>query len=113
VLVDRFYTKVKRDRVIGHFFTKAVDFSWEKHIPVMVAFWSGILLGENSYSGNPMQKHLELNKVFPIEKMHFERWLELWGETVRENFSGEKAEEAVSRAKSIAQLIHFKTGGIK
>ena len=113
MLVDRFYTKVKRDRVIGHFFTKAVDFSWEKHIPVMVAFWSGILLGENSYSGNPMQKHLELNKVFPIEKMHFERWLELWGETVRENFSGEKAEEAVSRAKSIAQLIHFKTGGIK
>ena len=41
ILIDAFYTKVKKDEVIGHFFTEVVQLSWEHHIPVMYNFWEG------------------------------------------------------------------------
>jgi hypothetical protein len=41
----------------------------------------------------------------PVGKAHFDRWLELFLETVDENFSGPKAEEAKGRALSIADTF--------
>lgn len=107
-LVDKFYQKVLSDSVIGFIFTEVVVLSWEQHIPIMNSFWSSLLLGSNTYTGNPMAKHLELNKRMPLTKMHFDRWLQLWENTVNENFVGEKADEAISRAKNIAALMHHK-----
>ncbi|MCB0729026.1 MAG: group III truncated hemoglobin, partial [Ignavibacteriae bacterium] len=108
LLVDRFYEKVIIDPVIGMIFTEVVELSWEKHIPVMYSFWNSILFGANTYTGNPMIKHIELNKMFPLKTDHFERWLLLWEETVYENFSGEIADQAVSRAGNIASIMQTK-----
>jgi len=107
-LIDKFYTKVLADPVIGFIFTEVISLSWEKHIPIMNAFWSSILLGKHTYSGNPMQKHIELNRIAPLTKVHFDKWLELWENTVYENFTGVKADESVSRAKNIAALMQYK-----
>jgi hemoglobin len=82
-----------------------VTLSWEKHIPIMYSFWGSVLLGQASYSGNPLLKHLELDRLSALGKVHFDRWLELWERTVQENFSGEKAVEAVKRAKAIAGVM--------
>ena len=65
-----------------------------------------MLLGDQTYKGNPLVKHLKL----PIEQKHFNRWLELFRETVTENFKGEKAEEAKMRAQSIADIFQYKMG---
>lgn len=108
ILLDKFYVKVIADPVIGVIFTEVVKLSWDKHMPVMYSFWNSILLGSNSYTGNPMIKHIELNKVFPLNQEHFERWLLLWEETVNENFSGTMADQAVSRAKNIASIMQSK-----
>ena len=43
--------------------------------------------------------------MLPVGKAHFDRWLELFLETVDENFSGPKAEEAKGRALSIADTF--------
>lgn len=103
LLVDRFYEKVTSDNLLKPVFSH-VD--WAFHLPIMYNFWSSMLLGDQTYKGNPLQKHLNL----PIERKHFERWLELFKETVGENFQGEKAEEAKMRANSIADIFQFKMG---
>ena len=102
-LVDRFYERVKADVLLGPVF-QHVD--WPKHLPVMYDFWASMLLGEQSYRGNPFQRHLHL----AIGPIHFERWLQLFWQTVDANFAGEKAEEAKSRARSIAMVWQHKMG---
>lgn len=108
VLVDEFYKKVITDPVIGFIFTDVVKLSWEKHIPVMYSFWGSMLLGENTYKGNPMVKHMELDKLTTLTPQHFNRWLELWIATVQEHFAGPKAQEAIDRARSIAGVMLYK-----
>ncbi len=107
-LVTLFYEKAIPDEVIGHFFTKVVQLDFEKHIPLIAEFWLGILLGNSEYKGNPMEAHVKLNQRSPLEQKHFDRWLALWKQTIAENFSGPKADEAASRAETIAQLMLYK-----
>ncbi len=108
LLVNEFYKKVVPDKLIGHFFTRVVHFTWEEHIPVMISFWETVLFGKLSYKGNPMIKHMELDALYPLDPLHFDRWLYLWQETVRQLFAGDKANEAVDRAHSIAKIIKVK-----
>jgi hemoglobin len=110
LLVNSFYKKVVDDPVIAHFFTDAVQLSWENHIPIMISFWETLLLDEITYRGNPMEKHIALNRIAPLRREHFQRWIRLWEETVRENFSGIKANEAITRAQSIAQIMEGRLG---
>lgn len=102
-LVNSFYTKVQADDLLAPVFSH-VD--WPKHLPSMYSFWAFALLGETGYKTNMVQKHLSL----PIQPEHFARWLALFNSTVDENFFGEKAEEAKSRAFSMAVVIQVKMG---
>jgi hemoglobin len=68
-----------------------------------------MLLGDQSYQGNPFQKHISLS----IDPTHFERWLELFTRTVDEHFAGESADEVKDRAQSIAGIWQHKMGLIK
>lgn len=106
-LVETFYRKALADPQIGPVF-EAADFRLEKHIPVMVSFWETILFDVITYKGNPMLKHLELNKSVALKTLDFERWIEIWTETVNHKFSGKLAEKAIVRAKAIAQLMEYK-----
>jgi len=108
LLVTKFYEKAIPDAVIGHFFTSVISIDWEVHIPVIVDFWENILLGTGKYNGNPMDKHFALNKLAPLEPVHFARWLMLWNETVNELYAGPIANNAVSRATTIAGLMEYK-----
>ena len=103
LLVDRFYEKVKQDQLLAPVFA---HLDWPKHLPIMYNFWSSMLLGDQSYQGNPFQKHIGL----PIKSQHFDRWLKLFTETVDLNFTGTKADEAKSRAQSIAGIFQHKLG---
>jgi hemoglobin len=75
----------------------------------MYSFWASMMLGEQSYRGNPFQKHVGL----PIGTEHFEAWLKLFFEVVDDNFQGEQAEEIKSRAQQIAQVFQHKMNLIK
>jgi len=110
LLVNSFYNKVMADPLINHFFTET-DFSLEKHLPVITSFWETILLDVVTYQGNPMLKHLRMNENLPIKEAHFERWLQIWEETIRQNFRGKTADEALKRGKNIAHLMDFKING--
>ncbi|WP_419869229.1 group III truncated hemoglobin [Chryseobacterium sp. CT-SW4] len=107
-LVNSFYEKVVEDETIGFFFNDIVKVDWEKHLPKMYSFWETILFGQMSYKGNPMGAHFPINEIEALEKKHFERWLELWKQTIEENFTGKNAELALYKAQNIAQLMAFK-----
>ena len=102
-LVDSFYTNVREDKLLAPAFSH-VD--WQHHLPIMYNFWSSMLLGDQSYQGNPFQKHVHL----AIDSSHFDRWLELFCHTVDEHFIGFNADEVKSRATSIAGIFQHKMG---
>lgn len=102
-LVNTFYDQVKKDELLAPSFAH-VD--WTHHLPIMYNFWSSVLLGDMSYNGSPLQKHMGL----PITKDHFTRWLKLFIENVDIEFAGPVAAEAKNRAQTIASLFQYKMG---
>ena len=101
LLVDRFYEQVRTNETLSEFFRHV---NWSVHLPIMYSFWSSAILGEQSYRGNPFQKHLHL----AIGKKHFDTWLTLFKRTVDENFKGENADQIKSRAEDIASVFQHK-----
>jgi hemoglobin len=108
LLVNSFYSKVNQDSLLSPVFNETAAVNWEKHLPIMYDFWSTMLLGDKSYRGNPFMKHIPL----PINKLHFEKWLSLFLQTVDEHFAGDVAEEAKIRARNIAGVFQFKLAHI-
>ena len=108
LLVNTFYTKIQIDPIIGYIFTDVAKLNWDVHLPKMYSFWESILFGAGEYKGNPMVKHIDLNRIESLEPKHFERWKALWNETIESLFNGPKSVEAISRATSIAGLMEFK-----
>lgn len=106
LLVDAFYAKVNKDALLSPVFNDFAKIDWDAHLPVMYSFWSAVLFETNTYKGQPIAAHLKL----PINKEHFTRWLELFKETVDENFQGEKAEIVKTRADSIAEIFQIRLG---
>ena len=104
MLVDAFYTKIQADEKLGDIFNGVIQNRWPEHLEKMVKFWQTILLGEHTYYGSPFKPHASL----PVEVEHFNRWLNLFYETVDANFEGEKAEEAKWRSKKMAEMFRFK-----
>ena len=105
-LVNRFYDRVRKDELLAPVFAH-VD--WPHHLPIMYNFWSSVLLGDMSYNGSPLAKHIGL----PINQEHFGRWLKLFSDTVDSEFSGPIAAEAKNRALTIANLFQHKLGLMK
>ena len=114
LMVDTFYDKVKVDTLIGPIFNGVIKDRWLEHLQKMYGFWETVLLDVHSYSGSPFPPHAKM----PLERIHFERWILLFINTVDSLFTGEKAEEAKWRAEKMAEMFHhkieyFKTAGHK
>ena len=103
-LVDSFYEKIRTDELLGPIFNGVIKDQWPVHLEKMYGFWQTVLLNERAYSGSPFPPHAKL----PVEKKHFDHWLSLFKATIAENFSGEKADEAIWRAEKMAEMFHYK-----
>lgn len=108
LLVNSFYDKVVQDETIGFFFKDIIKVDFQKHLPKMYSFWETILFGQMSYKGNPMAVHFPINQLEAMEKRHFEKWLELWKQTIEENFTGQNADMAITKSENIANLMAYK-----
>lgn len=100
-LIDTFYEKVKVDDVIGYIFNDIAQVDWPQHLPKMYAFWEFLLLGKDTYKGNPMEVHQKLHIIEPLKEEHFTRWLHLFHETINDLFAGQIAEDAKNRSSLI------------
>ncbi len=93
-VVTLFYDKALKDPMLAPHF-QGVNFA--KHLPKMMAFWDFVLLDVPGYTTNVFDAHVHLK----VGKAHFARWVEIFHETIEENFQGEKANEAKLRASSL------------
>jgi len=101
IFVDEFYNRVRRDPLLGPVFEKAVKDNWTLHLEKMYAFWNAALFGVAGFRGNPFAKHAPLS----IEQLHFDRWLEIFNETIDQHFNGDVATDAKTRAGLMANMF--------
>jgi hemoglobin len=101
-LVHAFYGKVRADALLGPVFeTRIAD--WDTHLARMCAFWESVALMSAGYHGSPMARHLPL----PVDAAHFDRWLELFGETAAAICPPAAAAHFVDRARRIASSLEL------
>lgn len=103
-LVHRFYDDVRADPVLGPVFEAALHDHWETHLPRMVEFWSTIMLGSKSFSGNVFAKHMALQGVTPA---HFAAWVKLWEQHTSRLFTPALALELQATAHGIARNLYY------
>ncbi len=104
-MVDSFYSNAREDSLLGPIFEQVIN-NWQEHLPTMYQFWERLLFGFSAYNGNPFQKHLNLS----LNQEHFAIWVRIFTQTIDENFSGPKAEEAKRLARNIAGSFQLRMG---
>lgn len=108
LMVNTFYDKVKRDEKLGPLFNEVMGDQWNRHLEKMYDFWENILFQAGNYAGNPMATHLQLHQSHPLTAALFNRWKELFLETVNGLFAGPHAETVCQRAISMAAVMQIK-----
>lgn len=73
-LIHDFYSDIRRDALLGPVFAGAIGDDWGVHLGRMVEFWSTVMLGTRSFSGNVFGKHMA---IAGVRAEHFLRWLTL------------------------------------
>jgi hemoglobin len=80
-VVADFYRRARQDVLLGPVFESHVG-DWDAHLGRMYDFWSAALLRTGRYSGQPVERHRLIGE---LGAAHFDRWIELFEETVRDS----------------------------
>lgn len=109
LMVNTFYDKVNKNPLLSSIFNDFSKVDWEAHLPKMYRFWNTLILAKEQYKGSPFHAHIPL----PIDKTHFNQWIELFNQNIDEHFEGEVAENTKQRALLIAQTFESKLSYLK
>jgi len=114
LLMRVFYQRAMADETIGYIFTDVAKLDLKHHLPIIGDFWETLLFQTRVYQKhgrNPLMVHGELNVKEPLLPKHFERWLEIFTETVDELFYGERSDFLKMRARMIGnRMLNFVSG---
>ncbi len=112
LLLREFYRRAFDDALLRHVFVDVVQMDLERHVPVLADFWEKVLFGAGRYSGPTMQVHRRVHARVPLTPAHFDRWLQLWRETLDAMFTGDVADRADAQARRMAPVfLRNLTGG--
>ena len=103
-MVRRFYQDVAQDDLLGPIFNDVAEVDWNEHLPKLTRFWNRALLGIEGYVGNPFRAHARIDARAPFTTEHFERWLELFHDTVELGWTGPNAARAMTLADNVARV---------
>ncbi len=105
-LVDTFYAKIRKDDELGPIFNNVIN-DWPHHLDHLTNFWESQLFMKNVFRGNPMKKHVIIDKITDnaLDNDLFGLWLQYWLGTIDELFEGEVANLAKERARNIASFL--------
>ncbi|MDF1814731.1 MAG: group III truncated hemoglobin [Verrucomicrobiales bacterium] len=104
-LVHDFYGRVRADDLLGPVFDDIAGVDWDTHIPKIADFWETALFRTGNYKGNPLRPHLLLSLQTTMDREKFQRWLELFFETVDSHFQGENAGHIKRIAADMAEVM--------
>jgi hemoglobin len=100
-VVVEFYRRARRDDRIGPVFEGRIS-DWAPHLDRMTDFWSAALLRSGRYSGRPVEQH---RGIAGLASGHFDRWIELFEETVRDLCPAREAEAFLVRARRMREAM--------
>lgn len=103
-MVRRFYQDVAQDDLLGPLFNDVARVDWSEQLPKLTAFWCRALLGIEGYQGNPFRAHSDVHARSPFTIAHFERWLQLFRDTVEPGWEGPHATRAIDLAHNVARV---------
>ena len=103
-MMDRFYSQILKDELVADFFIdklgdEMISDEWQRHLDLLTDFWMSTLLGDSAYKGQPVKPHLHMEG---LQRATFERWIELFFETVDKYYTKETADIFKVRSQSIA-----------
>ena len=104
-MVRRFYADVAQDDLLGPLFGEVARVDWSEHLPKLTAFWCRALLQQPGYQGNPFRAHQLIHDRSAFTRAHFERWLDLFHETLDLGWEGTRVEHAKDLAQRVA-MVH-------
>jgi hemoglobin len=103
-MVRRFYRDVAQDDLLGPMFNDVARVDWSEHLPKLTDFWCRMLFAEPGYQGNPLRAHQTVHAQRPFTAAHFERWLNLFFDTVELGWVGPNAEKVKAFATKVARV---------
>jgi hemoglobin len=103
-MVRRFYRDVAQDDLLGPMFNDVAAVHWGEHLDKLTSFWCRALLGIEGYAGNPFRAHALIHARVPFTPEHFERWLQLFHDTVELGWVGPNATRALTLAHNVARV---------
>jgi len=104
-LVNVFYQKIRQDNLLGPVFNKAIpEDQWPAHLDKLTDFWETNLFGVRSFKGNPKLVHQKVDNENDrsISQLHFNRWLNIWIETVDSLYNCDKSDRAKNSARKMS-----------
>lgn len=108
-ILSDFYEALLSDETMHHFFRKFNDpVVLEHHLQDLCSFWEQSLFYTGDYKKNVMGIHQEVHEKDKMTKVHMDRWIELFKQSVDRNFKGNKAETLKNKALSIATVMRLK-----
>lgn len=111
LVVRNFYRDAAMDDVLGPVF-EAANVNWNAHIATLIDFWAWQLLGEARYDGQPLLAHESVHARTPLSHAHYQRWVELFCETIDVAFRGPSAEVAKGRGRKMASAMERLLSGV-
>lgn len=104
-VINAFYAKVQQDEIISSYFSEVISVDWSIHLNKMAGFWENVLFFTGDYEGNPLDTHRHIHQKRPTNSQHFDRWKELFYETLDELFEGENVSKMKEHTDAIAAVM--------
>ena len=109
-MVREFYAVILEDEVVGHYFISALgddlqNDKWNEHLSLLDDFWLLMMVGEKGYVRDPFFPHAYMGDLYSET---FDRWLELFDQTVHRLFIPKIAEEFHKKGKILADEFREK-----
>lgn len=102
-MVTRLYVDIVQDELLGPYFDFGPDFiDWLAHIGNVTDYWSHVLLYAPGYPIDTIERHRPLHDRDPFTPDLFDRWLQIFEDTVDGGWSGPVATRAKKRATGMA-----------
>jgi len=102
-MVTRQYVDVGQDDLLKPYFDFGPGFiDWQAHIGNVADYWCHVLLYAPGYEIDVIETHRHLHDNSPFTPELFDRWLQVFHDTVDGGWTGSKADEAKKRATGMA-----------
>lgn len=102
-VMTAFYARIRAHEVLGPIFAAHVS-AWPAHEAKIGRFWKKAILHEQGYDGNPMMVHMGVQQM---KGHHFELWLALFDDTLKNKLAPLQATAWSSLAHRIGRGLRL------